>query len=55
METDLELSRRDVETAVAASVPVIVWPLSNCYFDGHGLLWTQDDLTYFRASTIDWL
>jgi hexosaminidase len=30
---NLALSRRDVETAVAASVPVIVSPLSHCYFD----------------------
>jgi hypothetical protein len=33
MEADVALSRRDVETAVAASVPVIVSPLSHCYLD----------------------
>ena len=33
MDTDLALSRRDVQTAVAASVPVIVSPLSHCYLD----------------------
>jgi hexosaminidase len=32
-EANLALSRRDVETAVAASVPVIVSPLSHCYLD----------------------
>jgi len=30
---DLALSRRDVEMALAASVPVIVSPLSHCYLD----------------------
>jgi hexosaminidase len=30
---DLALSRRDVETAVAASVPMIVSPVSHCYLD----------------------
>jgi hexosaminidase len=33
MQRDLALSRRDVETAVAASAPVIVSPLSHCYLD----------------------
>jgi hexosaminidase len=33
MDADLALSRRDVETAVAAAVPVIVSPLSHCYLD----------------------
>jgi hexosaminidase len=33
MDADLARSRRDVETAVTASVPVIVSPLSHCYFD----------------------
>ena len=33
MDADLALSRRDVETAVAASVPVIASPLSHCYLD----------------------
>jgi hexosaminidase len=33
MDADVALSRRDVEAAVAASVPVIVSPLSHCYFD----------------------
>jgi hexosaminidase len=32
-EVNVALSRRDVETAVAASVPVIVSPLSHCYLD----------------------
>ena len=32
-DADLASSRRDVETAVAASVPVIVSPLSHCYLD----------------------
>ena len=30
---DVAMSRRDVETAVATSVPVIVSPLSHCYLD----------------------
>jgi hexosaminidase len=33
MDADLALSRRDLETAAAASVPVIVSPLSHCYLD----------------------
>lgn len=33
LEADLALARRDVETAVAASVPVIVSPQSHCYLD----------------------
>jgi hexosaminidase len=33
MDADVALSRRDVETAVAASVPVIVSPLNHCYLD----------------------
>ena len=33
MDTDLGLSRRDLETAAAASVPVIASPLSHCYLD----------------------
>jgi hexosaminidase len=33
MDADLAMSRRDVETAAAASVPVIVSPLSHCYLD----------------------
>jgi hexosaminidase len=33
MDADLALSRRDVETAAEASVPVIVSPLSHCYLD----------------------
>jgi hexosaminidase len=33
MDADLAKSRRDVDTAAAASVPVIVSPLSTCYFD----------------------
>jgi hexosaminidase len=32
-EANLAMSRRDVETAVAASVPIIVSPLSHCYLD----------------------
>jgi hexosaminidase len=33
MDAEIAISRRDVETAAAASVPVIVSPLSHCYFD----------------------
>ena len=33
MDTHLAMSRKEVETAVAASVPVIVSPLSHCYLD----------------------
>ncbi len=33
MDADLALSRRDVQTAAAASVPVIASPLSHCYLD----------------------
>jgi hexosaminidase len=33
MDADLARSRRDVETAVAAAVPVIVSPLRRCYLD----------------------
>jgi hexosaminidase len=33
MDADVALSRRDLETAAAASVPVIVSPLSHCYLD----------------------
>jgi len=33
MDADVALSRRDVENAVAASVPVIVSPLNHCYLD----------------------
>jgi hexosaminidase len=33
MDADLAMSRRDVESAVAASVPVIASPLSHCYLD----------------------
>jgi hexosaminidase len=33
MDANVAMSRRDVETAVAASVPVIVSPLSHCYLD----------------------
>jgi len=33
MDAGLAMSRRDVETAVASSVPVIVSPLSHCYLD----------------------
>ena len=33
MDADVAMSRRDVETAVAASVPVIMSPLSHCYLD----------------------
>src|SRR5262245_53968933 len=33
MDADVAMSRRDVETAVAASVPIIVSPLSHCYLD----------------------
>jgi hexosaminidase len=33
MDADAALSRRDVETAVAASVRVILSPLSHCYLD----------------------
>ena len=33
LEADLASSHRDVETAVAAAVPVIVSPLSHCYLD----------------------
>jgi hexosaminidase len=32
-EANVVRSRRDVETAVAASAPVIVSPLNHCYFD----------------------
>lgn len=33
MDADLASSRRDVEAAAAASVPVIASPLAHCYFD----------------------
>jgi hexosaminidase len=33
IDADLALARRDVQTAVAASVPVIVSPQSHCYLD----------------------
>jgi hexosaminidase len=33
MDADLAMSGRDVETAAAASVPVIVSPLAHCYLD----------------------
>jgi hexosaminidase len=33
MEADIALSRRDIESAMAASVPIIVSPLSHCYLD----------------------
>jgi hexosaminidase len=33
LDADLAFSRRDLETAAAASVPVIVSPLSHCYLD----------------------
>jgi hexosaminidase len=33
IDADLALARRDVETAVTASVPIIVSPQSHCYFD----------------------
>ena len=33
MNADVAMSRRDVETAVAAAVPIIVSPLSHCYLD----------------------
>jgi hexosaminidase len=33
LDADLAMSRRDVETAVTASVPVIVSPSSHCYLD----------------------
>ena len=33
MDADLALARRDVETAVEASVPVIVSPQGHCYLD----------------------
>jgi hexosaminidase len=33
MDADVAMSRRDLEMAVAASVPVIVSPLSHCYLD----------------------
>jgi hexosaminidase len=33
MDADLAISRRDIETAVTASVPVIVSPSSHCYLD----------------------
>ena len=33
MDADVAMSRRDAETAVAASVPIIVSPLSHCYLD----------------------
>ena len=33
MDADLAMSRRDIETAVTASAPVIVSPLSHCYLD----------------------
>jgi len=33
MDADLVMSRRDVEAAAAASVPVIVSPLAHCYLD----------------------
>ena len=33
MDEELAMSRRDVRAAVAASVPVIVSPLSHCYLD----------------------
>jgi len=33
MNADVAMSRRDVETTVAASVPIIMSPLSHCYLD----------------------
>ena len=33
MDADVAMSRRDVETAASASAPVIMSPLSHCYFD----------------------
>ena len=33
VEAEVALSRRDAETAAAASVPVIVSPLAHCYLD----------------------
>jgi hexosaminidase len=33
LDADLAMSRRDLETAVAASAPVIVSPLRHCYLD----------------------
>jgi len=33
LDADLALSRRDLETAASAAVPVIVSPLSHCYLD----------------------
>jgi len=33
LDAELDLARRDVEAAVAASTPVIVSPLSHCYLD----------------------
>jgi len=33
MDADLVRARRDIETAAAASVPVIVSPMSHCYLD----------------------
>jgi hexosaminidase len=33
MDADVAMSRRDVETAASASVPVIVSPLRHCYLD----------------------
>jgi hexosaminidase len=33
IDADIALARRDVETAVTASVPMIVSPQSHCYFD----------------------
>jgi hypothetical protein len=33
MDADVLMSRRDVETAALASAPVMLSPLSHCYFD----------------------
>jgi hexosaminidase len=32
----------------------MVWPDHRARLAGHGRLWTQDDLTYFRTSAVDW-
>jgi hexosaminidase len=41
-DADLALARSDVETAVAASVPMIVSPMSHCYLDAPYAEWPAD-------------
>ena len=61
MNADVAMSRRDVETAVAAAVPIIVSPLSHCYLDvpyaepsadpGQAALFTQVPRRVVRLGT----